>query len=308
MLPATAILIGASVSTAGALYGGAQAASAAKKQAQSQNEATQRQFSYDNERWHYDKQRIIANRDQAIEEIKIAAANEGKEIDWREAANLQRYNYDLLINQREQESLDEQFVKSEQVFHGQTELNNLEALTAAESEQRQLNEIRAEAAFTTQEAYLEQLQAEGRLRARLGSGRSADKATQVKYANYGYQLSMINESIASAGRNARVAIENIDRDRLSANLAAQAARMLDPGVLPDPIQPLELPRRDYILPRALQEYDFGPQPVLGAMASPSAAANQVWGSTIANVAGTIGSAFASSAAYMGGGSQQMNKH
>ena len=293
MLPATAILIGAAVSTAGALYGGSQAASAAKKQAQSQNEATQRQFFYDNERWQYDKQKIIADRDQAIKDIQNQALNEGKIADYRDAANLQRYNYDLLINQREQESLDQQYIKSEQVFHGQTELNNLEAQAAAESEQRQLKEIRSEAAFNTQEAWLEQLQAEGRMRARISSGRSGSKVTQAQYADYGYKLAMINETVASAGRNARVAIENIDRDRLSANLAAEAARMLDPGVLPDPITPIETPRASYIMPRALAEYDFGPQPVLGAIASPSAAANQVWGSTIASVAGTIGGALGS---------------
>ena len=32
----------------------------------------------------------------------------------------------------------------------------------------------------------------------------------------------------------------------------------------------------------------GPAPVLGAMASPSAAANQVWGSTISGIAGSFG--------------------
>jgi len=284
-----AILIGTAVSAIGGLIGGSKAASAAKKQAQAQNEATQRQFFYDNERWQYDKQKIIADRDQAIKDIQNQAINEGKIADYKDASNLQRYNYDLLINQRQQESLDQQYIRSEQVFNKQSELNSLEAQAAAETQYRQLNEVRAEAAFDVQDLYIKNLQEEGRIRSRISSGRSGSKVTQAQYANYGYQLAMINETVASAGRNARASLEDIDRDKLSADLAAYASKMLDPGVLPDPITPIETPRASYIMPRALAEYDFGPQPVLGAIASPSAAAGQVWGTTIANVAGSIGS-------------------
>jgi len=67
--------------------------------------------------------------------------------------------------------------------------------------------------------------------------------------------------------------------------------MLDPGVLPMPLQPLATPRAEFIYPRALGEFDFGPEPVLGAIASPGAAASRVWGSTISSVAGSLGSTF-----------------
>ena len=67
--------------------------------------------------------------------------------------------------------------------------------------------------------------------------------------------------------------------------------MLDPGILPMPIEPLPTPQATYMYPRVYEDYDFGPQPVLGAMMSPSAAASGVWGSTISGIAGTIGGAF-----------------
>ena len=41
-------------------------------------------------------------------------------------------------------------------------------------------------------------------------------------------------------------------------------------------------------PREIEEFDFGPQPVKGAIRDPSAAAGQVWGSTITGIAGQIG--------------------
>ena len=64
--------------------------------------------------------------------------------------------------------------------------------------------------------------------------------------------------------------------------------MLDPGVLPMPIKNRPIPVAEFTLPRALQEYDFGPQPVMGAMASPGAAADRVWGSTITSIGSSIG--------------------
>ena len=67
--------------------------------------------------------------------------------------------------------------------------------------------------------------------------------------------------------------------------------MLDPGILPMPIEPLPTPHATFIYPRVYQDYDFGPRPVLGAMASPGAAASQAWGTSISGIAGSIGSAF-----------------
>ena len=64
--------------------------------------------------------------------------------------------------------------------------------------------------------------------------------------------------------------------------------MLDPGVLPMPLKAQPIPVPEISLPRALAAYDFGPQPVMGAMASPSAAADAVWGKTISSIAGTVG--------------------
>ena len=101
---------------------------------------------------------------------------------------------------------------------------------------------------------------------------------------------MLNASLDSGGRNTRAVLEEIIRDKTSADLTAYASKMLDPGVLPMPLKAQPIPIPELSLPRALQEYDFGPQPVMGAMASPSAAANAVWGNTITSIAGSIGGA------------------
>ena len=236
---------------------------------------------------------IKSNRNHAFEEIAAKARNDGRTADYRDAAAAQQYNYSLQIRNREQQSNEDQFARSEEIYMTQMGLNARSAETARENEYRQLEEIHTEMAFDRQDAYLQGLIAEGKLRARGVTGRSAMKGYQATAADFGRQMAQLNESFASAGRNTRAVLEEIATDRASADLAAYAQRMLDPGVLPLPLEPIKTPRTDFVYPRALQEFDFGPQPVLGAMQSPSAAAGRVWGSTISSISGSLGSAIAS---------------
>ena len=285
--------IGGAVSLVGGIVGGNRAANAAAAQADRQNEATIRQYEYDIKKWDLDKEMIKSNRNHAFEEIAAKARNDGRTADYRDAAAAQQYNYSLQIRNREQQSNEDQFARSEEIYMTQMGLNAQSAETARENEYRQLEEIHTEMAFDRQDAYLQGLIAEGKLRARGVTGRSAMKGYQATAADFGRQMSQLNESFASAGRNTRAVLEEIATDRASADLAAYAQRMLDPGVLPLPLEPIKTPRTDFVYPRALQEFDFGPKPALGAMADPSAAAGRVWGSTISSIAGGLGSTIAS---------------
>ncbi len=106
-------------------------------------------------------------------------------------------------------------------------------------------------------------------------------------------VAQINEATSAAGRNTRAVLKEIATDKISADLSAEAARMLDPGVLPEPIKPFATPMAEYLYPRELEEFDYGPAPVMGAQYSASAAADRVWGQTISSVAGSIGSGLVS---------------
>ena len=216
------------------------------------------------------------------------AANERRLADHQDRVNLQQYQYQLKIRDREQGSLDAQFDKSNAIFALSTSMNSLSAQQSADDEIRKFQEIQDEAAFDRNEQNLDQLITEGKMRARGTSGRSAAKGIQATQADYGRQIAMINQSVDSGGRNARAALAEIARDRTSADLSAFAQKMLDPGVLPDPIEPFATPTADRLMPRELVEGDFGPAPVLGAYSSPSAAANRAWGTTISGIAGQAG--------------------
>ena len=201
----------------------------------------------------------------------------------------------MLIRNQEQTSLNQQYLKSNDIYDVQTGLNAISEKQAIDDELRKYQEIRAEASFDIQEQRIERLRAEGEFRAKGISGRSANKAQQITGADFGRMIAQINEATSAAGRNSRAVLKEIATDRISADLAAEASKMLAPGELPEPIVPFATPMADYLLPRELEEFDFGPEPVKGAMYSRSAAADQVWGQTISSVAGSIGSAIMGSA-------------
>ena len=292
--------IGAVVSIGGAIIGGNKASNAAKDTIKAQNEATDKQYEYDKELYKLNQEKIEADREQAVENILIQAENEGRRADFQDASNLRNYQYNLQIRNREQESLNEQYLKSDLLYNSQITLNRLAEKTAQDNEYRKLEDIQAEAAFDAQEANIKQLIAEGQFRARGMKGGSADKAAQVTYADLGRVLSQINESQDNAGRMARAVLEEVSQDRISADLAAFAQKMLPPGTLPEPLVPLATPRSQFQLPREIVKGDFGPAPIRGAYASPAAAANKVWGSVIPGIAGSIGGWASSSLTYKDG--------
>ena len=286
-----AIIGGALISTAGSLIGGSKAAGAAKEQANLQNEATERQLEYDTEAWEMKKDQLLSQRDYLVQEIELKAEQEGKLAGFRDATNLRQYNYDLQIRNRQQASNQQQFQRSNQIYADQLTLNEQAHVRGREQELAKLAEIEQEAAYDANEAYIDSLMKEGALRARGVTGRTAEKLAATTALSYGSKISMLNAQMLNASANTDFAIESIGRERTAADLRAYAAKMLDPGILPMPIEPLPTPQATYIYPRVYEDYDFGPQPVLGAMMSPSAAASGVWGSTISGIAGTIGGAF-----------------
>tara|TARA_R100001594_G_scaffold65138_2_gene99385 strand:- start:1929 stop:3149 length:1221 start_codon:yes stop_codon:yes gene_type:complete len=279
--------IGPAISVVGSIIGGNKASKSAKSQVEAQNSATDAQFKYDNELHRMNQSKLIADREEAIKAIEAKQKNEGKRAGFLDANAKQQYKYQLQIRNREQTSLNQQYLKSEDIYSTQTSLNAVSEKQAVENELRKYQEIQAESAFDKEEQRIEQLKAEGQFRAKGISGRSADKAQQVTGADYGRLIAQINEATSAAGRNTRAVLNEIATDKLSADLSAEAAKMLHPGVLPETIKPFATPTAEYVLPRELEDFDFGPEPVKGAIYSKSAAANQVWGQTISSVAGSV---------------------
>ena len=283
--------IGASLGAAigGQVHAGGVAAKAARQQADAQNDFTERSHEYDVELWNMQRDKIIADREQAVKVIQTKAENENKVAEYRDLTNLQRYSHELQIRNRQQDSLDAQYSKSTDIYNRQLTLNERSAKAATEDEYASLQQIEAEQRYNQNDAYIEFLENEGEMRARLASGRTGGKGAQTSYYALGQKMSAINAALSGAMLGTDSRIQEIMRDRESADLAAEAQRMLDPGELPETPVPFATPRSTFEYPRAVGEYDFGPKPIYGVYHSPSAAANQVWGNTISGIASTVGS-------------------
>ncbi len=288
------MIAGAAVSTIGGIIGGGRSAAAARAQAEAQNRATMARYQYDLNMWDMKKQQLQASRSEAVDNILASARNEGKLRAYKDIEAQEQYDYALKI--RNQKNTDNQiaFKRSEDIYDDQIDINNVTGRAAMDSEIIKLQEQAGEARFDRNESYIEQIQNEGKLRARGASGRSAAKGVQANLADYGRQMAMLNATMDSNTRNSRAALEEIVRDKTSADLTAFASKMLKPGVLPEPIKQRAIPVADYSLPRLLEDFDFGPQPVKGAMASPGAAASMAWGNAISGIAGGIGTSLSMS--------------
>ena len=282
--------VGAVTSVVSSVVAGNKQASAGRKAAQANNDAVNRQYGYDMEAWEMNKTRLRAQHQHVTESIDVKKRNEDRLADYQDTLQRNRYNYDMMIRDKEQESVDAQFLKSNQLYDAQTNLNAKTAKEAIDSEIIKYQEIQNEAIFENQELFIQSLLDQGQLRAQGLSGRSAGKIAQTVFAARGRKQAMIAESMESGARNTRSVLKEIAADKEAADLAAYANQMLDPGIIPEPLAPLAIPRAEFLYPRAPQDYDFGPEPVAGAYASVSAASDLGWATTLSGIAGVAGSA------------------
>ena len=274
-------IVGAAVG----IYGANKQANAAKKAQQERNNATEAQYEYNKERWAMDKEKMLADREFKVKEIEERARQEGQLAGFKDASNARQYNYQLQIRNKQQDTNERMYAKSNAIFQQQLGLNALQERSARMDERQQLEEIKAEKRYEKNTAYLDGIIAEGEIRARGQMGRSVQKARSVQTLKTATALTLLDLSLQNATTASESAIRNIKQDRTVADLNAYATKMLDPGVLPMPVQPLPTPMSTFMYPRVYEDYDFGPEPVRGAMISPSSASAQVWGSSISSLAG-----------------------
>ena len=269
------------------LFGAKKSSDAAKDQAEFINDARDKQFEYDNKAYDMTAEQIKAKHAFAVKETATKRLNENNVANWKDATNAANYLQQLSIRNREQASLEAQYEKSNVLYRRQVGYNDRVARHAEEAEWRKLDEVNSEAAFDAQEQRIKHLQEEGAIRARGQTGRSVAKTHQSLAANFGQQIAALNEGLEGAGRNTSAMLKEIKNDRYSANLAAWANRMMDPGELPMPVMPFDTPRAVFMDPQPLEEFHFGPRPIKGAGASTSAAAGQAWGAAIPGIASSV---------------------
>ena len=244
-------LISGGINFLGGLFG----RKSAKKQKNAENAFYEKKWlEYDMPAWQMSKDKLISDRDFIIEGINLKAANEKKFAAFKDQNNLRAYQQQLKIRTYQHEQKKRLFQKSERLY-GQS------IQQAQEQAAIQMQETKQQFAFQNEDRIIESIQKKGELAATSQAGRSAVKAAQAEIYDQGRQIAIMTESLISADRNTRMGLRDFMRK-------ADAQRMLRPEIGPEPLKPLKTPLHDYQLPRALEDFDFGPQPIKGVSFTP----------------------------------------
>tara|TARA_R100001443_G_scaffold41507_2_gene54934 strand:- start:5 stop:868 length:864 start_codon:yes stop_codon:yes gene_type:complete len=238
---------------AGAALSGLSSWSAGRsaKKAKNKEEAflQQKYEEYDLPGWEFGKQRLIANRDEQIRSIQLAARNELKLAEFKDKNNLRNYQQRLKIANYEHQAKMGQFRKSESLYH--------RAVGEARDQKRiQDEENRAKFAYQNEDRILESIRLKSEMMAKGQTGMSSVESMQSQIAESGSELAILSRNMMSADRESRMQLRTFMTQ-------ADAQRMLRPTKAPDPLKPLKTPISERILPRALEEFDFGPKPIKG---------------------------------------------
>jgi len=240
-------------------------------EANAQNRAQEAQYEQNLQSWQYGKKRTRADYQQNRKQWRLNKRNEETLAAWKDDTNLQDWQYNLKIQDFEYASQMKQYAKSEKIFGQQLTFNQMAQAAANEAEYRKLEDTTKELAFQNQDLVIKALQSEGVTAVKGQQGRSANKAEQVEFASLGRNQAILAESLLSAKADTDAALRKIAADKFGADIAAEASRMLKPDRLPQPPKPLTTPRAEFLKPRKPKEFDFGPRPIKGVMASSTGA-------------------------------------
>ena len=268
-----------------AIFGGL----AGQAEADATNEAINTQHKFSTQAWNYNKRSTKADWRHSVKQWRLNEKNEETLAAFKDATNLQDWQYNLKIQDFEYASQMKQYAKSEKIYGQQLTFNQMAQAAANEAEYRKLEDTMKEMAFQNQDIVIKALQSEGVAAVKGQQGRSAEKMEQAEFAALGRNQAILAESLLSAKADTASALRKIANDKFGADLAAEASRMLRPDRLPQPPKPLATPRAEYLKPRKPKAFDFGPKPVKGAMASSTGAWMGAASQGLRSIAGAIGS-------------------
>ena len=247
--------------------------SQAKSANEAAKEAAERQYEYDVLSYTQNAQKLVRDYNHTVDSILARERNFDRQRAQQDQIALDNYNYQLANDKYEMQIQQRLFAKSEKLYRRAVSSSVDQRDLALESVQAEMREGYRAAAFDNEETIIKQLQATGQATARGAAGRSAGKIQQSLLAEFGRDQAILAASLVSSEEQAERDINAIHQQFDDAILAADANRMLPPTRKPIRPAPYAQPDMEFTLPPALQDFDFGPAPIMGATArqSPSMA-------------------------------------
>ena len=261
--------ISATVGVVGSLVGGFFAGNAADEANEARERAADQQLAYDNLVYEGNTSRTIRDHNFTKETILARQRNADRSRLQTDQIALDNYNYQLANDKYELQIQQRLFNKSEKLYRRAVSLSADQRDLSLESIQAELREGYRAAAFDNEETIIKQLHAAGQATARGASGRSAGKIQQSLLAEFGRDQAILAASLISSEEQSERDINAIHQQFDDAILSADANRMLPPIPKPARPAPYKQPEMEFLLPPALQDFDFGPAPVRGVVAKQS---------------------------------------
>ena len=225
--------------------------------------AVERQYEYAKEGYEMNNEKMKADYEYLVESILSQERNFDTQRAYKDQLATDTYNRELQIAQIERQTNARAFAKSEQIYGTTLGLNAVEREYSRDAAYRQRREIQQAAAFDNQQTIIESIQAQGAALARGQAGRSAGKIQQAERMKFGMDQAVLAASLLSADENLQSTLRDIELAYDTANMQADANRMLPPPPVLDPVVPMATPDMEFLLPRELQDFDFGPEPIKG---------------------------------------------
>ena len=225
--------------------------------------AVDQQYEYDVESHEMNIEKMEADYDYLVDSILSQEKNFDTQRAYKDQLSVDTYNRELQIANIERATNAAAFAKSEQIYGQTLGLNNLERQYSTDAAYQQRKEVQQAAAFDNQQSIIDSLRAQGAALARGQAGRSAAKVQQAEAMAFGRDQAVLAASLLSADENLQTTIRDINLAYETANMQAEANRMLQPPPVLDPIVPMATPDMEFLLPRELQDFDFGPEPIKG---------------------------------------------
>jgi hypothetical protein len=281
--------IGAIIGIGASLFGASQQSSAASKANARAEEAAEKQYEYDTERYDMSKDKLKADRNFTIEQIQTNIRNDERLADLKNRQSLDNYGFNLKIREQQMKNYTRQYDKSSTLYGQQLSFNDMAANNASTAEQQKMNDAMSQAAFQNEDLFVQGLQETGTLMARGQAGKSVRKGKQSLNAQLGRNQNIVMANLLSSKSTMRNALAQVATQRTGADIQAFANLMIPQDAPPEVLEPYAAILPEYTLPRELQDFDYGPEPIKGVAAQVSTSAP--WLNALGSVSSNLVSAF-----------------
>lgn len=281
--------IGALINAGIGLIGASQQSAAADEANKRAEERVELQYEYDKKNWKYNKKRLKADRQFAIEGIELQQREDAKLKGLKDAQSLDNYGFNLKIRQQQMDSYTKQYSKSRSLYDMQANFNSMAMTTARIAEQEKMNDAMAAAAFQNEDLYIQGLQEQGMAMASGQSGKSAGKTRNSIAAQLGRNQNIVLQNLLSSKSEMRSNLAQIATQTKGAAIQNFGNLMIPQNAPPEVLEPYETLVPEYQMPRELKKFDFGPEPVKGVANVTSTSAP--WLNALGSVSSSLITAF-----------------